>query len=132
MIFNTKEKTAFGRRRPSKRPWRYQRPNKKSKLLALISKILQDYQWSYCWDYYRCYKEEDPSVWRALEAKIFKVQGQDSVERSKKRFDAHEKEVRRKLLSSFEEILLETIKGQGFCEETILSNYHSKYENTSK
>ena len=80
------------RRRSSKRPWRYQRPNKKSKLLALISKILQDYQWSYCWDYYRCYKEEDPNVWRALEAKIFKVQGQDSVERG-----AVEKEVRHTL-----------------------------------
>ena len=38
----------------------------------------------------------------------------------RKRGSTH-KEVRHNPLSSFEEILLETIKGQGFCEETILT-----------
>ena len=123
------------RRRSSKRPWRYQRPNKKSKLLAQISKILQDYQWSYCWDYYCCYRERRTKSIRSIQPDIFKVQGQIrwSVERSKQRFDdRHTKEVRHK-----PSLLLRTKfywrpLRFGFCEETILSNYHSKYENTSK
>jgi len=80
------------RRRSSKRPWRYQRPNKHSKPISQeISKILQDYQWSYCWDYYCCYRERRIKSIRSIQPDIFKVQGQDSVERSKQRFDVRKR-----------------------------------------
>ena len=81
-----KRKTVDDDRR--KRSWRYQRPNKHSKPISQeISKILQDYQWSYCWDYYCCYRERRTKSIRSIQPDIFKVQGQDSVERSKQRFD---------------------------------------------
>ena len=80
-----KRKTVDDDRR--KRSWRYQRPNKHSKPISQeISKILQDYQyqWSYCWNYYCCYRER-----RALSLRSEDIQG------TRTRFGgAVEKEVR--------------------------------------
>ena len=97
------------RRRSSKRPWRYQRPNKHSKPISQeISKILQDYQWSYCWDYYCCYRERRTKSIRSIQPDIQGTRSRfgGAVEKEVR----HEKEVHHKPLSSFEEILLETVK----------------------
>jgi len=123
LIFNTKEKTVVDddRRRG---------PGGTSAPTSIRSLYLKRYRRSYkttsgviVGTIIVVIEKEEPSRSGSY-SRIFKVQGQDSVEVEKE--VRLEKEVRHNPLSSFEEILLETIKGQGFCEETILTKH--KYQ----